>query len=615
MTRELIIEGQHVDLAPDTDITLEYVSNIIGDIGKINLSRSYTVKIPKTARNARVLDDPGRPGHESGQTRRFLSARFYRNGIDLIGPAQAYILKTTPDAYEIALVWNTLETLQALSQSGATLNDLPGLPILQWIEQNGMTPDYTGGGTDGAFFAFYNSGLGGVKYPAINTATHPSMGLRELIDRILESAGIPYEISAEAAQAVAGHAILAAPKHEPSRIMEMESGSSKLTGVYYDGVIQDGGALIYDPDYGEGEWQNGWDAVEGNTTSGVVFFKGENDTHRIMLNLQAPQGADFSNAQLIVRAATYTEGGAVDAYEDILSFYFRSLNGVYYVAADEEIKLSGWQNYYLLITGDAPREMIEFTAYDKALPIVAANRVHKSIDIAKDNRFPLQGNLPDIKQWDLIKATMAMFGLVPIIQNGALYLLTYNEALNTGEAYDWTAKVDMSNGDDMAYALDGWAQRNTVAFQEDFPLSFSPNADLIVQDTTLEGQRDVFELPFAASMQSEAQHYKIKDDGTAEDVDIAPRIFKVVVGSQGQTLYFTDDMHSQGLIEAHYTRLQEVIRKPVAITVDIRLHEIDLATLDLSRPVYLGQYGRYYAILKIQTSNTDLCKVELLQLP
>ena len=41
MTRELIIEGQHVDLAPDTDITLEYVSNILSDPGKISLSHSY----------------------------------------------------------------------------------------------------------------------------------------------------------------------------------------------------------------------------------------------------------------------------------------------------------------------------------------------------------------------------------------------------------------------------------------------------------------------------------------------------------------------------------------------------------------------------------------------
>ena len=40
MTHELIIEGQHVDIAPNTDLTLEYVSNIVGDISKITLSRS-----------------------------------------------------------------------------------------------------------------------------------------------------------------------------------------------------------------------------------------------------------------------------------------------------------------------------------------------------------------------------------------------------------------------------------------------------------------------------------------------------------------------------------------------------------------------------------------------
>lgn len=41
MTRELLIEGQHVDLAPNTEITLEFVNNIVGDFGKINQSHSY----------------------------------------------------------------------------------------------------------------------------------------------------------------------------------------------------------------------------------------------------------------------------------------------------------------------------------------------------------------------------------------------------------------------------------------------------------------------------------------------------------------------------------------------------------------------------------------------
>ena len=229
----------------------------------------------------------------------------------------------------------------------------------------------------------------------------------------------------------------------------------------------------------------------------------------------------------------------------------------------------------------------------------------------------MQGNLPDIKQWDFIKACMAQFGLAPIIQDGALSLYTYDELLTARNAYDWTGKVDMTNKDpeDMSYTLDSWAQENIIAFQEDAPLAFDPNAALVIQDTTLAESRDLYELPWAASMQSAAQHYKVKDDGTLEDVDIQPRIFALSIGIKGQTLRFDDSMQGDGLIEAHYKALQEVVRNPVRITANIRLHEIDLAQLDLTRPVYLGQYGQYYAILKIQTSATDLCKVELLQLP
>ena len=203
MTRELIIDGEHVDLAPNTDITLEYVSNLIGDLGQINLSHSYTAKLPKTARNARILDDPGTPGHASSKTRRFLPAEYYRNGINLIGQAQAHILRTTPDSYEVALVWNTLESLQALSQNPQTLNDLPGLPMLTWIGSNGTTPDYTGTteGTwvNGAFFAYYESGLGASKYPSVNAGTHPCVTITRLIYDIMSNAGVTFEVSAGAA--------------------------------------------------------------------------------------------------------------------------------------------------------------------------------------------------------------------------------------------------------------------------------------------------------------------------------------------------------------------------------------------------------------------------------
>lgn len=613
MTRELIIEGQHVDLAPDTDITLEYVNNLLGDIGKISLSHSYTVKLPKTTRNTRILDDPGSPGHESGVTRRFLNARYYRNGIDLIGNAQAYIMKTTPNEYELALVWNTLESLQALSQYKGTLNDLPDLPTLTWIGPNGTTPDYTGGNDkDGALFAFYNSGLGGTKYPTVDTATHPSIKMEDLIRRILTNAGVPYIISAEAKNDIKDLVVLAAPEHNPNRQMEIESGSeAKLVAFRAATINNKPGTLMEIND-----WVHGWDAPSNATGWSQTFTTGSNDTHRVLLNLQSPEGLDFTGFYLYIMGRTVKDG-VVQDQEELLRAYFKPNDSGWYLYIDEEIKLSGWPGYAVGFGNQLSAQVAAvFTSYKPGLPLLAANRVHKSLAPSKVNQFPLQGNLPAIKQWDIIKACMAMFGWASVIQNGTLHLLKYSEILNTSSAYDWTAKVDMTDGapQEFGYTLDNWAQINTLTFQEDTPVGFEPNASLTIQDATLPEQRNFYELPFAASMQSEAPHYKV-DGAEVEDVDIAPRIFRIVDKDGTRTLEFTEDLYGENLIESHYKRLQEVIQKPVKLTVNIRLHEIDLAQLDLSRPVYLKQYGKYYAVTKIQTSDTDLCKVELLQLP
>ena len=621
MTRELIIEGQHMDLSPNTDITLEYVSNVVGDVSKINLSHSYTVKLPKTLQNARILDDPGTPGHESGQTRRFLSARFYRNGIDLIGDAQAYVLKSTPDEYEVALVWNTLEPLQALSQSEATLNDLPDLPTLSWIGSDGETPDYTLSPTAGAFFADYVTGLGGNRYPAVNAAPHPCIYAATLLDGIFSRAGVPYELSDKASKSLADVVVLAAPGHQPSRLMEIESGAV----AEYVALCQRTINSFTMQGFSIGQWESGWDAPHQYGTlpqdaagAAAVLATGSNSKHRVLLNLRTT--VDMRNSSIHVVGLRFDDDmNNVTAREDLLSRYFEQAeDGSWYISIDEELNFSGWP-YYGIALSYAGTTIVyaEFSTYDSSLPLLAVNRVHEVIQIAKDNRFPIGGNLPDIKQWTFVKACMAMLGWVPVVQDGKLLMTTYDEVLDTSDAYDWTGKVDMTDRapQELSYALDQWAQSNNITFQENESLLSDPTARLRVQDATIAEQRTLYELPFAASRQSDAVHYNVKSDGTVEDVDMEPRIFLVVNETgEARRLTFTEDLYGDGLVAAYYSRLQSLVRKPVRLTVNIRLHEIDLAQLDLTRPVYLGQYGRYYAIIKIQTSDTDLCKVELLQI-
>ena len=637
MTRELIIEGEHMDLAPDTSVTLEYVSNMLSDPGKINLSHSYTIKLPRTTRNAKVLDAPGIPGHVSQRTRRYLSAQFIQNGVDLIGPAQAYILQTTPEAYEVALVWNTLEALQKLSESDATINDLPDLPVLTWLADD-ERPDYSVTNmTDDAFFAMYNSGLGTVPIPASSTSTHPCMRCDALIRRILNNAGVSYAISERAQTAIGDKVILAAPGHRPSREMERASGNiaaavSASEVQWSDDIpvanrypAQYIGITVQKP--------QGWDKVTGGTTGsdssrewpyvGQLWDTAETD-HHILVNLKTPQDVDMTQCSLAVYGYGTYEDGTRENLELINRPFQQATDGSWYVHIDEDIDVADWRYYGILLI--TPSVMsFSFQPYDAALPILAFNKIHETIDLTKVNRFPLEGNLPDLGQWDCIKAVMAISGVAPIIQNGALSLYTYDELLDRTDAYDWTHKVDMTSGgiEVLKYSLDGWAQNNEITFSGEQLRTEDPTARIIVDDTTIKESRECYGLTFAASRLNTAEHYKVttEDDGTVsvEDIDIEPRIFTAEPGrpifSRYQVwLYFNEDMQGAGLIDAHYQKLQAIVRTPVMLQANIRLHEVDLAKLDLTRPVYLGQFGQYYGILKIQASGSDLCKVELIQL-
>ncbi len=626
MTRELIIEGERMDLAPNTDVTLEFVSNAMGDLGKINLSHSYTLKLPKTSRNSRILDAPGLPGHASQRTRRFLSARFIQNGVDLIGPAQAYILQTTPDAYELALVWNTLESLQALSESDATINDLPNLPVLPWLTIQGALPDYTdisgNEAATGAFFATYDSGLGhyAMTPSRIKTAPHPCMRVSNLISRILENAGVPYTMSERAQEAIGRKVVLAAPEHKPSRSMERESGNVADAVRIHEGLYNDTPFQYFSIE----PWTTGWDALRvygslptdaAGRGTGAVLGRDKEEPLHILLNWRMPSA--FAGSSILVEGLQYSDDlNTVINRETLLQVFVKTDDAGCYVFADEDVSFNGWQACGIRLVYSGSALMTEtLSAYDERLPVAALNYVHETIDLTKDNRFPLEGNLPDIKQWDFIKAAMAFCGLAPIIQNDALNFYTYSEILDRTDTYDWTGKVDMTDGgpEVLKYSLDGWAQKNEITFKENPLLADDPTARMIVEDATIKESRKWFELPFAASKQSSAVHYKVTEaeDGTyeVEDIDIEPRIFDVDL----TRLFFRDNMKGAGLIEAHYKELQAIVRTPVMLTANIRLHEVDIAKLDLTRPVYLGQFGQYYSILKIQTG-ADTCKVELIQL-
>ena len=50
------------------------------------------------------------------------------------------------------------------------------------------------------------------------------------------------------------------------------------------------------------------------------------------------------------------------------------------------------------------------------------------------------------------------------------------------------------------------------------------------------------------------------------------------------------------------------------ITEQIKLSDIDLRDIRMDVPVYIGQYGSYFAIIDIKTKGDSICDVKLIKI-
>lgn len=614
MMHELWIADQRVDLGDEPRITLEIQNNLLNEPGKINLSHSYTIKIPRTYQNSRILRVPEHPANLDNKAHQYLRARYYRNGIDILGDMRAYLIKVTPEEYEVALVSTAFSALQALSDSKAKLNDLEGLPILRWIGSSGTRPDYYAASVG---FAPYVSGLPDNPYPALNAAEHPYIRLQMLLAIVMGNAGVEYEPPYEGAAPLGlwNTALLAAPGHKPTIQMEQESGVTADAAVFSYGNILD----LASPSIGwDWPWVSGQSEYTSFATQGLPF--------RLFLNLAAPKGADWSNVQVALVSLKELEFGYLDPVGPVARWPFRAdADGNYFVRIDEEIEPNAWTHLRIglftlddekFLPGQVP------SRYDSEQPLVMLHRLHETVNIAADNRFPIQGNLPDIGQWEFVKSCCAMLGMVLYVKDGRLRFVPGASILSKGSAVDWSDRLVMESDvpEEISYTLDGWAQSNRITYEtddEDLPLPFDATAVLKVSDSTLKASRDYFKLPYAASNRDAAIHYKVDTEKQeVEDIDIAPRIFQVRTNAAGRVwLEFVESMYGDGLIREYYADLQKVLEKPVKVTATVRMSETDIKTLDLCVPVYFRQFGKYYLVQKLQTSDSDSCKVELIQIP
>lgn len=121
---DLYINGTRVDLHENSNITLNYQSNLMSGIDNIKSGYSLSIKLPKTPVNDFLFTVSDLPASNERQSYKWHNALLVIDGAPIV-KGKTSLMSATAESYEVSLVWGEVNSLKSWLDRGETLRDLP----------------------------------------------------------------------------------------------------------------------------------------------------------------------------------------------------------------------------------------------------------------------------------------------------------------------------------------------------------------------------------------------------------------------------------------------------------------------------------------------------------
>ena len=601
MTRdELYINNTKADLNK-TDITLSYKSNLLTDISKIISNRSYTIRLPKTAKNLALIECAHLPSSTSRYPYLKHKGTLLRNGVKMIKNANVVLLETG-ETIEVALTWGNVTNFASIVNDGKKLTDITHGTVegVDWVI-------WSNKGSNSAQFPLidygFNSGDPNVWY-------HPVVTVKWILDKIQEESGVTFNFPSDKKTFIDKMIVPLLTRNDSQKINDAFPSSLQMVGyvivestfsylkLNYIGDSTQQYASVGGP-YGDRLYTKYPITLKvKGTIEMLVQYNSGMDVNNQYLNLRVSQSDSSGNISSVSTIERKNYAAYIEAPNVRLLFNFDDLVSI---ESDEFMHFT----IKAIATG-ASSSVLSLTVYDRN-------------EISFGEKFPLVPNLPDIKQIDFIKAVASMVGLfaLPDGENGIKFIPFDNLSANKSKAVDWTNRVIMAYDSvtprNLQYTLDNIAQNNWFRYKEDDNVMGNYDGNIQVDDATIEYERDAITLPFSAcSTKGGVAYiplYSYNEEGELEYNKTNPRIL-LLDGTKG----IFKGLEWTTLIANNYQTYKGLINNAKVVTEYIRLNSIELRDLEMDIPVYLAQYGCYLAIIEITTKENDICECKLLKL-
>ena len=665
MEERLYIDGELVDLGTDTGIVLSMRSNLFMDASKISGNMSYTIKLPKTSRNARIMGWADRLDSLSRKAYKKHVARYFRGGVELVSNGTVCVLSASDEGYEVSLVWGCRPKFAKLVDDGPTLRDLnddvwmlfqaenspstfsdfDGLgygymnTTAIWVDESASLDEWQGANFIGWWVnpAYSidmkkvaeqgNGGGDGTRMFVSFARNHPAMTVKRILDDIEADYGVRIKFSGDAKMLVDSLAVPCIGKEAT----EITYGTAGLVGFMTQLALRD------------------WCTFSAFATADVVFGT---------IGTTVQSVSVLTDAKLLVTAditlryrwqvlniAVKNDGkSTVDVAKlEFVVTHQDNSEDRYKIGADSSVYIRDlWEEkkgleerlvargYMEVKAGDVIRvycvpqaELVDIYV-DGGFTMQAV--ADDSADVPIGGRFPIVHNLPEVKIVDFIKFLAAITGTF-VKQGGdddVVEFVAYDDIVeNASQAVDWSSRLIASTDRNIprkvSYRMSGWARHNWFRWKEDKRTRGMYDGELYVDDETIDETREAMTFPFAASDGNVVPMYEQKreDDGQGnvtisyEYSKIEPRILRYRDTNVARG-YFDLDMGR--IISEHYKLLANSLNHAKVVEERFMLSDVEVKEFDETIPVWLAQYGRYFSVLELRSDGSGVATAQMIAL-
>lgn len=683
--QELYIDGKLMDVDSSTSIQLDIKSNLFEGVDGMTSNRTYTVKLPKTVHNMTVF---GRADIISSCAKTpyiFHVCRYLIGGVEIISGGRVTLVGVS-DSIEIVIYWGIFPSLSALQESDKKLNELESDEYILYTAKNELT-DYSEVKKKGVFYAGYNPyreasntddwkhttdgtwnptgsiGTGGAFGSIYENPVQPSVTCKWLLELIKADTGVDFRFDKESKKYINSLVIpLIARKADENTVsgaLDVRISDTSTLGLLGLVVLssvtsfsqKDGDLALqldvttaceltfdismiwsWDASTAKPQGTRSWTDADGveHTESFYTYY---GNYIEIKIVSKHTEGEDESKY-----TKYYYVGGAERTDDDKITNTL--------IQDSESNKVNG--RFSHKITGGGKisltaGDIITFTMCNtkgtlrdlKCTDGTIKASLVDSDEVPFGGMFPIAKNLPDIKIMDFVKFLCLVTGTFPmqVTDGGSVTFVPFDNLWNSPACINWSRKLiprDYRNTPrEMSFSLGNYCRKNWYKWKEDDTVSGNYDASLDIDNETLDGEQDVWTIPFAAADENRIPIFEASGSGgtfgsTGSQTSSSTssggqysackdRIMNLSLNDSGKaTLSF--DINLEEIFKEKYANIKKAIEEAHVLTEWFYLSPVDLMAFREDIPVYLEQYTATFAVIELKTTDSGYTEATLVKL-